>query len=333
MQNSQGLPFEQMPYQCFQEALKVLRVDRAEKIRQIETERARIARLRASEPSTDEGEAYKQRRLISMEQYLEKLKILADINDPTVRKRFEDKQGDMNRPIYRHLLDKKWRQYRRPLVMQRITQMHVVPDLLMKIDPTYDVTFAFGRKTLMPGQILPSNLTEFAPILNVQVFDKGERLVTVVVVDADVPDLEKDGFSHRCHYIATNIPISPTSTTISLQSLAGGENEVLPWLPPHSQKGSPYHRLAIFVLEQGKGHTLDAERLRNTTKRLGFNLRSFMDKYAPLKPNGVTMFRTVWDETMDDVMTRAGIEASDVEFKRTKIEALPYRTKASVRYR
>lgn len=90
---SPQLPFTQLPYQAFQEALKVLRTDRAEKLQQIETQRARIVRLEAQDAAVSGGEREKQHRLKSMRKYLEELKILADINDPVVKKRFEDGEG------------------------------------------------------------------------------------------------------------------------------------------------------------------------------------------------------------------------------------------------
>jgi large subunit ribosomal protein L35 len=93
MKSTANIPFEQLPYQCFQEARKVLAEDRTEKIKQIETQRARIARLVVQDPAVSGGEANKQRRLDSMRTELERLKILADINDPMVKKKFEDGDG------------------------------------------------------------------------------------------------------------------------------------------------------------------------------------------------------------------------------------------------
>lgn len=86
------IPFEQLPYQCFQEARKVLQADREEKVKMIEVERQRIARLEAQEPYPGTP-AQKQLRLQSMRKHLEYLKIQADINDPMVKKRFEDGKG------------------------------------------------------------------------------------------------------------------------------------------------------------------------------------------------------------------------------------------------
>ena len=93
LQGSANIPFEQLPYQCFQEARKILGADRDEKLQQIETQRARIARLQAQDPAISGGEIEKQRRLTSMRKYLDELKILADVNDPVVKKRFEDGEG------------------------------------------------------------------------------------------------------------------------------------------------------------------------------------------------------------------------------------------------
>ena len=93
LRNSANIPFEKLPYQCFQEARKVLTEDRAEKIEVIEQQRDRIQRLKAQEASVSGGEFQKSRRIDSMQRHLEQLKIFADINDPLVKKRFEDGQG------------------------------------------------------------------------------------------------------------------------------------------------------------------------------------------------------------------------------------------------
>lgn len=88
-------PFEQLPYQCFQEARKILAADREEKLRQIEVERQRIARLQAKDPAEFDGPNSMKGRLIRMQKHLEHLKILADSNDPTIKKRFEDGKGNI----------------------------------------------------------------------------------------------------------------------------------------------------------------------------------------------------------------------------------------------
>lgn len=91
--SSPNIPFEQLPYQCFQEARKILASDRTEKLQRIEEERRRIAKAQAKDASECGGEAAKKGRLVAMHKFLEGLKINADINDPLIKKRFEDGEG------------------------------------------------------------------------------------------------------------------------------------------------------------------------------------------------------------------------------------------------
>ncbi|KAI9799846.1 MAG: hypothetical protein M1833_003768 [Piccolia ochrophora] len=315
------LPFEQLPYQCFQEARKVLQADRDEKIQMIGEERARIAKLEAKEVPSGQAQIDKTSRLYGMRRYLEKLKILADINDPMIRKRFEDGLGDLDRPIYRHLAKKEWRSYRRPVLMQRITQMAVVPDILPLLDPVAEVQLAFNRRKVHPGDFVDAVVSEEPPKLRVQVFDKGEKLVSMAIVDLDVPDLENDDFNSRCHFLACNIPVSPTSGSIPLTKLSPETQTLFPWLPPYAQKGSPYHRLAVVILRQADDAALDAAAVRNSLQRNGFKLRGLASRFR-LQAIGAHLFRSRWDEGTSGVMYRAGIPGADVELRRKPVEPL-----------
>ena len=93
LRTSANIPFEQMPYQCFQEAMDVLRRDRQEKLDAIERQRARIARLRAKTASAPAEAKRDRAQMLSIGGHLDRLKVLADINDPLIKKRFEDGQG------------------------------------------------------------------------------------------------------------------------------------------------------------------------------------------------------------------------------------------------
>lgn len=239
----------------------------------------------------------------------------------------------MNKPIYRHLANLKWRKYKRLVLEQRITQLAVVPDFLPSLDIVADIDLGFGRKIVAPGDFVDSSISEKMPRLNVQTFTPGEKLVTVVVVDADVPLPAEDGFTYRCHFIASNIAISPTQTSIPLQRIEhedaktedpAGKKIALPWNAPWAHKGAPYHRLAVFVLEQKDAQKLDVTKL-SQIKRDGFILRSFVDTHK-LHPIAATLFRTKWDDSMAGVMERAGLgDQINVEFKRKRIEPLPYK--------
>ena len=93
IQGTPNIPFEQLPYQCFQEARKILAADREQKLVQIEEERKRIKKVQETPAERLGGEVSKKGKLVAMQKYLEDMKIWADINDPMVKKRFEDGQG------------------------------------------------------------------------------------------------------------------------------------------------------------------------------------------------------------------------------------------------
>lgn len=249
----------------------------------------------------------------------------------------------MNKPVYRYLAHRKWSSMDRKIVLQRLEQFHIVPDLLPKFEPIMDVKMTFRGYKVSPGAILNSRITENAPTLRMQVFDKGERVFSVVVMDADVPDAESDSFGKRLHFLATNIPWDPTKSILPLTRVGIDPSAsttytvtpepgalAVPWLPAFAQKGAPYHRMAVFVLQHADDAELDAAKLKELydgAGREGFSLKSFRDKFA-LTPVGFSMFRSVWDENTADVMIRNEIPGVDVEFKRQRIVSLKQPRKA-----
>ena len=74
-----------------------------EKVEETTKQRERIERLKAQDGG--EGEREREHRLKSMRRRLEETKIWADINDPLVKKRFED--GDGMSPYTRLILHSK----------------------------------------------------------------------------------------------------------------------------------------------------------------------------------------------------------------------------------
>ncbi|KAJ0425409.1 phosphatidylethanolamine-binding protein [Aspergillus carlsbadensis] len=324
LQNSDNLPFEHLPYQCFQEARKVLLADREEKVDDIAATSEKIARIRAL-PEEELSKQSNVARLKALELHLENLKVQADINDPLVKKKFEDGQGDMSKPIYRYLADRQWREYRRKILVQRITQMKIIPDVLPHCDPVLDTKLYFGRKPVPPGEFVNAAVSSTPPKLDIQVFEGGEKLVTIAVVDSDVPNVETDSFDYRMHYLAVNIPISALKTKVDLSQLSADSQVVLPWLPPVAQKGSPYHRLSLFILEQKDSKPLDFAAVKaRETDRDNTLLRTLQARYR-LKAIGAHLFRSIWDETTLDVMKQIGFSEADMELRRKRIDPLPYK--------
>lgn len=195
-----------------------------------------------------------------------------------------------------------------------------MPDVLPHFEPTADVRLAFKSRKVQPGDFIDSRVSEAPVRLNIQVFDKGERFLTIVVVDSDVPDVQSDGFSSRCHFMAANIPFRPTDNSLPLSRL-DDQKVAFTWLPPFAQKGSPYHRYSVWVLEQQPGQDLPVETIKGNQARDAFSLRSFIDKHK-LKAVGVNVFRSIWDEGTASIMEKYKIPGSDVEFKRKKVIAI-----------
>lgn len=245
----------------------------------------------------------------------------------------------MNKPIYRYLANKKWREMKRKILMQRITQMSVVPDVLPEIDPTIDVDLIWHRRVVEPGTFVPSNWSAKAPSLRIQKFDKGEGYYTVVAVDSDVPNVETDSFDVRCHGIWSGFKISATDKEpVTLGGKAAGSQQMslLPWQVPYAQKGSPYHRISLWVFEHTEQKCLLSDKVKEMIETGDSStwLRGFVEKTG-LKPVGVTMFRTQWDDSMARVMKRNNIPGAELEFRRRKPERLPdkYQVKDGLRYR
>lgn len=229
----------------------------------------------------------------------------------------------MNKPIYRYLADRKWREYRRKIQLQRITQMNVVPDVIPHCDPVVDVKINFGRTKVPPGEFVDSAISEKPCQLTIQTFERQPRLITIAIVDPDVPNFETDSFDSRCHFLAANIELSPTTPQIDLAKLS--QSQILvPWLVPTAQRGSPYHRLSIIVCQQKDNVPIDITAAGKNIHQHDFKMRSMITRHM-LSPIGATLFRTKWDDNMNMVMERAGIEGGDMELKRVKVEPLPYK--------
>lgn len=97
--SSANIPFQELPYQCFQEARAVINADRAEKVAEIDELTANIAALSAQEVPP-EKEALREKRIKGWTRHAERLKVLADSNDPLVKKKkFEDGFGRISHRV------------------------------------------------------------------------------------------------------------------------------------------------------------------------------------------------------------------------------------------
>ncbi|GAB1523862.1 mitochondrial 54S ribosomal protein YmL35 [Rhizoctonia solani] len=210
-----------------------------------------------------------------------RLEILSQINLPEVRWNFAQGKcepktvapefiyqwlpDDLAQPIYRHLLEQKWRQTGPlDLLMERVHQMKVIPDLLAVFHPTVDLRISFGEETdVTPGVFLPVHSTMAAPSITAQPYHSEERLYTLLIID----------------------PAPETSETS------------LPYIPPHPQRGTPYHRYTTLLLPQNSELSVNMSEL----PRENFDVRKAYKEYDFAVGGGIHMFRETWDETVGSV--------------------------------
>jgi large subunit ribosomal protein L35 len=208
--------------------------------------------------------------------------------------------------------------------------MKVVPDVIPTLSLELDIRMSFNDRGVASGDFADSALTQTPPKLSLQSFKAGSRLISIAVIDPDVPNLETDHFESRCHFLALNIPISATAPHVDLAKLSSSQ-VILPWLPPHALKGSPYHRLSLVILEHKDNTPIAAADFGEVTRE-NFTVRRALAR-KPLRAVGAALFRTKWDENMAAVMARHGFEGATIELKRKKVLPLPYKRRNPTSFR
>ncbi|GAA6060350.1 hypothetical protein JCM10212_004534 [Sporobolomyces blumeae] len=260
---------------AYDEALAYLKQDREHKLKQLE------------ELKKQEG---------VNQAVLEKLEVEAWSNDPETRWKAYNGQADYSKPVFRQLAERKWRKEGDlAILMQRVTQMSVTPDVLPEIAPEADVRIQIGGDQIVPGVFTKPAETREGIQVSAQVFHPDERLYTLVLVDPDVPDEFNQTFTAFAHWIVPNIPLSATSpSTLDLSSLPSA----LPYIPPHPQNGTPYHRYTTVLLAQPENKPL--ELVESEIERLDFSTRAFIQEHG-LGAKGISFFRQKWDEDVSEI--------------------------------
>ncbi|GFZ51030.1 hypothetical protein JCM24511_08788 [Saitozyma sp. JCM 24511] len=233
---------------------------------------------------------------------IDRLEVEAYVNDPATRRTFRetDGRGHMDKSVMRHLAEQRWkRQGGLDLLMQRVHQLNVVPDLLPDLPSTCPLTLSTTSTSTTPSAVEPGSIqssSAFAspPRLTLQLFDhpstsSSEGHFTLLVVDPDSPSPETQSFSQRVHYAKVDIPLSVLSGEVDLFDQSLGK-EVLCWEPPAPAQGSGKHRFVFLVLRQTS----------SAPTREGFDLRSYLSSEGRSAADvvGITLVRSQW--TKDD---------------------------------
>jgi len=219
----------------------------------------------------------------------------------------------MTKPVYRHLAEQRWRdEGGLDLLMERIHQMKVVPDVLPLLHPSLDLRVTFPKspphslsareqtkrihQEVEPGVFLLPEQTRNPPRLYANVFHTDTRLYTLLMVDPDVPDEANRSYQTYVHWLQPNIPLSvlmPNRIPLSSHTT---------YVPPHPQRGTPYHRYVLLLLPQPSATTQLSIPVLSDAARVGFNVRDFIDKYQlDASAGGAHMWREIWDAEVSKI--------------------------------
>ncbi|KAI0656770.1 PEBP-like protein [Cubamyces menziesii] len=243
------------------------------------------------------------------------LEIQSEVNLPDVRWKARNGMVDMSKPIHRHLVEQRWREEGDlDLLMERIYQMSVVPDMLPELHPSFDLRIKYAEpppasnylrtrvkrklKEVEPGIFLVPEQTRRPPEISTTLFHTDTRLYTLLMVDLDVPDPENRSYTTYLHWMRPNIPLSAFTPAPAVPL-----NTHTPYVPPHPQRGTPYHRYVLLVLPQASATEPIDIPVYKESDRLGFNFRAFAEQYGfdGARGGGAHMWREVWDETVSHI--------------------------------
>ncbi|KAJ7590621.1 phosphatidylethanolamine-binding protein [Mycena floridula] len=304
---------------AYDQALRIIYLDSAAIRKEFRAMNAKIRELEA------ENEGENEEKLEKLRAHAEILDVQSQINLPAVRWAVRNLNVDMSKRIHRYLLEQSWRKGGNlDLLMERVYQMNVAPDLVAAIHPSFELRLTTGSRPkglhpkaknpsiVEPGSFLLPKQTMRPPTMYSTVFHTDTRLYTMVMLDPDVPDPENQSYTTYLHWMQPNIPLSCSNTSRLTIS-----NDHTPYLPPHPQKGSPYHRYTIFFLLQPPittySRNVEARAkpgiptsqflsipVVKDEDRLHFNLRDFTREWSmnPADGGAVQMWREVWDTTV-----------------------------------
>jgi large subunit ribosomal protein L35 len=233
------LPLPEGVLPAYDEAVRLIRKDARDVRREAGEVRREVDRLHKVLCGEVEGQVVEGEEKKAMEDKLEKLRarlkildVQSEVNLPEVRWSVANAMGalpllslfyftytslvlvaDMSIPSHRHLVEQRWRKDGDlDLLMERLHQMHVLPDVLPVLHPSIDLHVTarlmpehfdslmkrnkFQRrvntfKEVVPGNYLTPRQTRVPPKLYANVFHTDVRLYTMLLVDP--------GASSPCH--------------------------------------------------------------------------------------------------------------------------------------
>ncbi|CAO3664799.1 unnamed protein product [Umbelopsis vinacea] len=273
---------------AYDEALKLIAKDKEYRYSMLKKVEKELARVKKANNSPTQ-----KQQLTRLQQLAIDLQVKAELNDPEVQWRFRSGMRDMSRPVYRYMVQREFLKEHKAKLIERVLQMRVCPDLLEQFDPAAQVIVQYGDNSVQEaGIFLQPGETIQPPTVSFVNFHEETKLYTVMMVDPDVPDQERQCYQQQCLWLTTNVPLSAT------QSIVNGGDSILAYVPPHPQKGTKYHRYTIVLLEQPNGKI----EVPSSIESKRFDTRQFVQQHQ-LLPRGISFFREVWNEDVSGIYT------------------------------
>jgi len=116
---------------------------------------------------------------------------------------------------------------------------------------------------------------------------------TLLMVDADEPNPQKQKLEESFHWLVMNIP-GRSSIEINAGNNGGGTT-ILDYIPPHPAKGSHFHRY-IFILFEQPAKDLKVINPPSTQNRF-ISTKSLIESQS-LVPIGYCFFRAQWNDSV-----------------------------------
>lgn len=249
---------------------------------------------------------------------LEQLLAKAEETNPEVLHNvaFNLDKVDKSQPVYRKYLQKKWESYALMVTMQRLEQLHVIPDTMATLDPAVDVRVKFGHNTntefsdwVAPGTRMPAFAVEKPPTIEIQEFsvpDGHSGLYSVLLVNPDSPELSTNSYKTALNYGLFNVPLTYTDNAITPGKLLTNPQWIFkkyqPLLP---EKNAPTQRACLWVFRQEK--ELSAVEFNSDN----FDVRAFADANR-LNAVGAHVWRQDFDRSINQVREKYGLPKGNV---------------------
>jgi large subunit ribosomal protein L35 len=130
------------------------------------------------------------------------LQVKSELNNPSVQKNFNQGNIDMSQPVYRYMRQRQFEKAPKSKLMERLTQMNVIPDVLAPgLNPTVEVAVNLPEGQVEPGVFLKPEQSIQRPEIKITNFHTETKLYTLMMVDPDSPDVENKTYQQHCHLL------------------------------------------------------------------------------------------------------------------------------------